>query len=219
MTSSKINQQNYNIWSKTYDDYTNPTVEIDERNLPSYYSDWFEYNVLEVGCGTGRHTIRLVGQKNNVTGIDISEGMLSKAKEKLPSVHFIHGDFLEEPFQASHFDRVLMSLVLEHIKDINSFFLKVKEILRPGGEILISELHSSRGEQGVLAHFKMNDGEEVRLSSVCHKENDIIKSAEYSGLKLKSKSEIVADQNFCQLNPKWEKYLEMPMISIMSFRS
>ena len=32
--------------------------------------------VLEIGCGTGRHTRRLVEQGNSVTGLDLSEGML-----------------------------------------------------------------------------------------------------------------------------------------------
>lgn len=38
--------------------------------------------ILDVGCGTGRHTIELSRRGYNVTGIDLSESQLAKAKEK-----------------------------------------------------------------------------------------------------------------------------------------
>ena len=38
--------------------------------------------ILDVGCGTGRHTIELSKRGYNVTGIDLSESQLARAKEK-----------------------------------------------------------------------------------------------------------------------------------------
>lgn len=38
--------------------------------------------ILDIGCGTGRHDIELAKRGYNVTGIDLSESMLAKAKEK-----------------------------------------------------------------------------------------------------------------------------------------
>jgi 2-polyprenyl-3-methyl-5-hydroxy-6-metoxy-1,4-benzoquinol methylase len=38
--------------------------------------------ILDVGCGTGRHTIELSKRGFNVTGIDLSESQLARAKEK-----------------------------------------------------------------------------------------------------------------------------------------
>ncbi len=46
MTNSKLNQKNYNIWSKFYDQYPNPTVAIDELKFPSMYSEIENQNIL-----------------------------------------------------------------------------------------------------------------------------------------------------------------------------
>lgn len=217
MTSSKVNQENYNTWSSSYDDYPNPTVAIDELYFPSHYRDWSKKKVLEIGCGTGRHTKRLAGQENLVVGLDVSEGMLSKAKEKLPNVDFIHNDFMEHQFESNKFEKILMSLVLEHISYLDSFFDKVKFVLKEKGEILISELHPERGKKGSLAHFKTDNGNEIQLSSKPHSEYEILKAAEKAGLKLNIKKDILGDDELVKISEKWSKYLDMPMIQIWSF--
>ena len=38
--------------------------------------------ILDIGCGTGRHSIELTKRGYNVTGVDLSESMLKRAKEK-----------------------------------------------------------------------------------------------------------------------------------------
>ena len=39
-------------------------------------------DILDIGCGTGRHSIELAKRGYNVTGIDLSDAMLIRAKEK-----------------------------------------------------------------------------------------------------------------------------------------
>ncbi|HEY5124025.1 MAG TPA: class I SAM-dependent methyltransferase [Ignavibacteria bacterium] len=41
-----------------------------------------QIRILDIGCGTGRHSIELTKRGYNVTGIDLSESMLKRAKEK-----------------------------------------------------------------------------------------------------------------------------------------
>lgn len=57
-------------------------------NIAKQYGD----SILELGCGTGRITIPLIEAGFNVTGLDISESMLSLAKIKSNKVKWIQGD-------------------------------------------------------------------------------------------------------------------------------
>jgi len=217
MGSIKINQEAYDLWSDSYDCSSNPTVMIDELRFPSHYKNWRNNKVLEIGCGTGRHTVRLFEQKNTITGIDFSSGMLSKAREKLPEVKFIHGDFMEYDFQKESFDKIILSLVLEHIDDLDLFFLRLSKILKPRGEILISELHPIRARKGSFARFNNFKGEEISLKSIAHSENKILDATNKNGFKLNYKKNIVGDSELVSINEKWIKYLDKLMIQLWSF--
>lgn len=67
--------------------------------------------VLDVGCGTGRHSIELTRRGYHVTGIDLSESMLQKAREKAKKEHleidFRRMDARDLPFQGE-FDVAIM---------------------------------------------------------------------------------------------------------------
>ena len=221
MTNSKLNQKNYNIWSKFYDQYPNPTVAIDELKFPSVYSEIENQNVLEIGCGTGRHTIRLIQQGNNVTGVDLSEGMLDKAKAKInsPRVTFVHADILKDEIPNGPFDVAIMSLVLEHIDDLDLFFNKVRKLLKNESKFYFSEIHPFRSQKGVLAHFKTESGEEISLAGKSHADETVIKSALRSGFKVIEKRNILGTNELVDINEKWSKYVDTPMIQIWSLKN
>jgi 2-polyprenyl-3-methyl-5-hydroxy-6-metoxy-1,4-benzoquinol methylase len=67
--------------------------------------------ILDVGCGTGRHSIELSARGYKMTGIDLSESMLQKAKEKAKGrgieMKFIRADARDLPFN-KEFDVAIM---------------------------------------------------------------------------------------------------------------
>jgi len=67
--------------------------------------------ILDVGCGTGRHTIELSKRGYQVTGIDLSESQLARAREKASEqnlkIEFLRHDARRLPFQAE-FDAAIM---------------------------------------------------------------------------------------------------------------
>ncbi len=68
-------------------------------------------NILDIGCGTGRHSIELTKRGYNVLGIDLSESALKRAKEKALeenlSINFQQHDARALPF-VNEFDVVIM---------------------------------------------------------------------------------------------------------------
>lgn len=67
--------------------------------------------ILDVGCGTGRHSIELAKRGYHMTGIDLSESQLARAREKAAeeqvSVEFLRHDARKLPFHAE-FDAAIM---------------------------------------------------------------------------------------------------------------
>jgi 2-polyprenyl-3-methyl-5-hydroxy-6-metoxy-1,4-benzoquinol methylase len=67
--------------------------------------------IIDIGCGTGRHSIELAKRGYSVTGIDLSESMLAKAKEKAFKenlvIDFLRHDARNLPF-ISLFDVAIM---------------------------------------------------------------------------------------------------------------
>jgi ubiquinone/menaquinone biosynthesis C-methylase UbiE len=59
--------------------------------------------ILDVGCGTGRHAIELSKRGYHVTGIDLSESQLKRAGEKAEALH-LHIDFQRRDARSLPFD-------------------------------------------------------------------------------------------------------------------
>jgi 2-polyprenyl-3-methyl-5-hydroxy-6-metoxy-1,4-benzoquinol methylase len=215
----KYNDDAYNLWSECYDNYPNPTVAVDELYFPEYWNRCSNKKILEIGCGTGRHTQKLV-RNNIVTAIDRSSGMIAIAKKKIISdkVRFSEIDFLALDDKENDYDIIIESLVLEHVPNLESFFCKAAVHLKEGGDLYLSEIHPSRAEKGIGAHFKKyGSEEEVHLISYLHSEAAIIHFASLAGMVLSESEDIYGDEVLAGINKKWSRYQGMPMIKIWHF--
>lgn len=105
--------------------------------------------ILDVGCGTGRHAIELSRRGYRVTGVDLSEAQISKAREKAADagvlVEFIQGDARRLPFEAC-FDTVIMlcegGFPLMETDEMNYEILKnATKALRKPGKLIFTTLN------------------------------------------------------------------------------
>lgn len=112
--------------------------------------------VLDLGCGTGRHAIWLAAAGANVTAVDFSEAMLAEARQKAAgaNIRFLGHDLHEPlPFPSGAFDLVVSGLVLEHLRDLPSFFGESHRVLRSGGRAVVSAMHPAMFLRGSQARF------------------------------------------------------------------
>lgn len=221
MTSdpSSDNRSGYDRWAQLYDSYVNSTVATDELHFPPIYLGVRDLDVLEIGCGTGRHTLRLAQQGNRVTALDLSPGMLGVARDKLagwPDVRLLEADILAED-DLGVFDAVLTALVLEHIADLSLFFVRVAASLMPGGFFYMSEIHPERIAAGTQANFVAADGVHVRLTSFAHTEAEIHSAAVAAGLRLRQQQDVVGGEDLVSLNADWTRHLGRKMLRIWVF--
>ncbi|MFQ5811131.1 MAG: class I SAM-dependent methyltransferase, partial [Armatimonadota bacterium] len=94
--------------------------------------------VLDLGVGYGRLLPSIRSYTSNVTGADLSERMLRRAREYDPDARVALGDACLLPFAAGSFDQVTCWAVWENIPDPGRAISEVQRVLRPGGQWLVS---------------------------------------------------------------------------------
>ncbi|MDR9896880.1 class I SAM-dependent methyltransferase [Aetokthonos hydrillicola Thurmond2011] len=148
-------------------------------------------SIIELGCGTGKNTCFLSEIANKVYAVDFSEGMISKAKEKLNSnnVVFSVADITKKwTYHDISADLIVCNLVLEHIENISFIFSEAFRSLDNGGQFFISELHPFRQYQGKKASFQKGEVT-TEIAAFIHHISDFLGAAQSSGFKLKELKE------------------------------
>lgn len=173
----------YDNWANQYDSNQNKTRDLDQYATKTVLSKYGFNSVLELGCGTGKNTAFLLTKASKIVGIDFSQGMLEKAREKFSSstVDFRVGDLKREwNVQDESFDLVTSSLTLEHIEDIGHIFAQAYRKLVSEGIFFISELHPIKQYTGSKARYETENGTEV-LEVYVHHMSEYIREAENHG--------------------------------------
>jgi len=92
--------------------------------------------VLEVGCGSGNYIVAVASLAGCACwGIDPSEQMLSKARERASQVRFRSGKAEALGFSPDLFDLVFSVDVIHHVDDRPTYFREAHRVLRSGGKI------------------------------------------------------------------------------------
>jgi len=223
MSTSVSNRDGYDRWSSFYDQYPNSTVAADELHFPDHLRHLSGLHIVEIGCGTGRHTLRLANQGNHVLAIDLSPGMLHVARAKLlgKPVQLVEADFSTyEGLEPGSADAVVASLMLEHVRDLPRFFARISMVARPAAQIFLSEIHPTRAAGGSLAHFTdSGTGEDLRLDSIAHSDEHMRSAVRGAGLAIAAELDILGDGRLAALRPGWSRYLGLPMIKIWALEA
>src|SRR5262245_49167536 len=75
-------REGYDRWSAIYDSDGNPLVALEEPEVSRWIGEPRGLKIADIGCGTGRHTLRLAAAGADLTAVDFSEGMLARARAK-----------------------------------------------------------------------------------------------------------------------------------------
>ena len=99
-------------------------------------------DILEVGVGTGKN-FPYYPENADVTAIDFSEKMLSRAREKAQKqelkVHLFHMDVQNLEFEDNAFDTVVSSFVFCSVPDPAHGLMEVERVCRLGGKVVLLE--------------------------------------------------------------------------------
>jgi SAM-dependent methyltransferase len=129
-----------------------PAVRCWNHNVA--YHRWIRRKVpsgaralLDVGCGDGRLARRLAGPGRRVLGLDPDAEMVRRARSLstgIAGLEFATADFLAYELPAGSFDFVCFLASLHHM-DQEAALGKARDLLRPGGRLVVVGLASASG--------------------------------------------------------------------------
>ncbi|WP_242144745.1 MULTISPECIES: bifunctional 2-polyprenyl-6-hydroxyphenol methylase/3-demethylubiquinol 3-O-methyltransferase UbiG [unclassified Bacillus cereus group] len=135
-------------WNRNAESWNRNSQEMWDYGSRSTIIPFFEKYVekgeavLDIGCGDGYGTYKLSIAGYKVCGIDLSEQMIQKAKERGEgeNLSFIKGDLLALPFENERFSAIVAINSLEWTEDPLQSLREIKRILYSGGYACIALL-------------------------------------------------------------------------------
>ena len=142
--------EQYKDFAFVYDELMN---EVDYNGWVKYIEDIIKnenaqvQNILELACGTGNLTIPLTKKNYDIAGIDISEEMLSVAREKAEKegveLVLLQQDIAELDFDVPNLDCILCACdgfnYLTYDDELESVFEKSYELLKDDGVFIFAD--------------------------------------------------------------------------------
>jgi len=103
-------------------------------------------NALDIATGTGDLAISLVDSgAKEITGLDISKGMLNIGKQKVAALGLEHkitmvvGDGEKLPFEDNHFDVITVAFGVRNFENLDQGLTEILRVLKPGGQFVVLE--------------------------------------------------------------------------------
>jgi phosphatidylethanolamine/phosphatidyl-N-methylethanolamine N-methyltransferase len=148
----------YDRWAPVYDMVFGPVFERG-RKAAITAAEHIGGRILEVGVGTGI-SLPDYSRDNRIVGIDISEMMLRKARERVAELSLTNVeqlsvmDALDLEFPDGSFDVVMAQYVVTACPDPEGALDEFARVLKPGGEIvLLSRVGAEAGLRRTLEHW------------------------------------------------------------------
>jgi ubiquinone/menaquinone biosynthesis C-methylase UbiE len=132
--------QGYDGWAQSYDDPDNGYFAMDESVLLPILRTLPPGVAVDAACGTGRYAAHLAVLRHQVHGFDVSPGMLSIARAKVPHGSFAVAAMDALPVADASVDILINALAMTHVSDLVPVFAEAARVLRPGGHLLVSDV-------------------------------------------------------------------------------
>ena len=140
---------------------------------------------LDAACGTGRFAEFLASRGHRVIGVDSSPDMLALARQRVPGAKFHLAGLDRLPLPDDSVDVIVCALALEHVASLDPVLAEFARVLRPGGDLVISDVHHELVTRGSVMTARGPAGEPLIAPSYRHQLGDYLRPALSLGLQVK----------------------------------
>jgi SAM-dependent methyltransferase len=175
----------YRVWSRTYDEPRNTSFDVDEPVVKEILDGLPVGGALDAACGTGRYAEFLAARGHQVIGVDSSPDMLARARTRVPDGEFRVGDLYQLPVADATVELVVCALALTHVPALDPVIAEFARVLRPGGHVVIADMHPETVARGYIPCQRGPDGRPRRVASYRHLVGDYLRAALAAGLLLR----------------------------------
>lgn len=128
----------YALWAQVYDVVIDPLFNFSRSRVVGMLPLEDGGHTLEIGVGTGLN-LPFYPSHCKVTGVDLSQSMLTKAKEKSheATVELVCYDAASLPFKDNSFDHALATYVLRVSPDPKEVLVEASRVVKSGGRFVI----------------------------------------------------------------------------------
>jgi ubiquinone/menaquinone biosynthesis C-methylase UbiE len=204
--------EGYGRWAATYEQDMDghPLALAESGAMLGLLPECKGVVALDAACGTGRYARLLAERGAQVIGVDQSAEMLERAKAALVppasvlagdtppgtaalqgTTKFIQGDLLALPLEDVSCDLAVVALALAHLETehLQGAFAELRRVLRPGGVLLMSEMHPFGALTGGRCRFEQREGtgrQIYHIQTHTHLHEDYFAAADAAGFALEA---------------------------------
>lgn len=182
----------YAAWAPSYDG-PNPAISLEEPVVHGIVDALPVGRALDACCGTGRHAAHLTGRGWDVVGVDATHEMLEVARAKVPGARFEQGDVLDLPLADGAVDLAVCSLALTHVPDLAAALASLARVVRPGGTVVVADIHPVFVLVGGSAAFPHGGGL-AHVRNLHHPVSRYVRGALDAGLRIVDCVEVETDE-------------------------
>jgi SAM-dependent methyltransferase len=158
---------------------------IDEPVVAGFLSGREPGVAVDAACGTGRFAGFLARRGHRVIGVDSSPDMLAHARRRVPDGEFHLGELGRLPLPDDSADVIVCALALVHVPRLQPVLAEFARVLRPGGDLVISDLHHEQVTRGSVIKARGPAGEPCIVASYRHQLGDYLRAALSLGLQVR----------------------------------
>src|SRR5271155_4931917 len=140
---------------------------------------------LDAACGTGRFAEFLARRGHRVIGVDSSPDMLDYARRRVPDGELRLREPGPLPLPDGSADVIVCALALVHVPWLEPVIAEFARVLRPGGDLVISDIHHVLVTHGSVISALGPAGEPCIAATYRHQTGDYLRAALSAGLQVK----------------------------------